>query len=1591
MVQKVNCDAKVIIGGKAGGMLRGMGKMLAHEAVISGYGAISDTDIGVVATNTYDFLETARSFQAPALAQEAKHSAFAVFRDAIAEAAENPMSYGTTVKNVANGQNYTNFYSDLLAGQRMIEGDLLTADADSLEAKLDYSSVDWNDADARDAYLKNIQSYASQTGLRDHAGFVDGRAGSSSDELKILLHTNSREEYTKYIQQFESAIQENFTTALNNAQEQAKTLGYTGSMTDVKAMEKFAATLGGADKAAMENLIRLTDGKINKVDQFILARIAEGHINLDETLAGVRGPDGIKRHFLNGVEIDQKALHALAALNVYAHSDAIASAYTTQALTAIGGSTELAEVDLNNIRHVSVRCKEFEDALTKQGFGAWQTKGGKFQLAVDPNKRGKIKGIGLEHMSMKQLRTIDLSKIENKDVRKALQQYINLREHKETLMSAKELMGNMQMRITQLARKILGDSDLSQAIGQIQSQYRNVQFAMKMWVKIGKFANWVGQKSLQRALRKDARLAKKWGENSQKFQDYIKSRRSGASRQARYDSRVEKRKTAKKARGEKAKAKKKTKIEKLKGSKKGQRRLARSAKKAEKKLLSKAGKQGSNLVRRAGHLAKHGALGTTAGAGGTGAAAAGAGGGAAAAGAGGGAAAAGGGAGGAAAGAGGAAGGASLGVVLIWIIVIAIIVAAVCTLISGIINVIISAATEFDNTLIGKMANWIANFKWPWEATDEDKQNVLWYTMYKLQEEDISAKQVGNVLGESQFHGGMIACTKALAEGGTAGYNSDRTLSTYWDQEHYGASNLGSAPVYYMYTNGITGDPINEYSSIKLCLSMAHAYTYQIETKKHIENFTTYAIGLWKHLNKTEVRAVLTMCPGCYNYDYDCEIKWICGKDKADHGANCGCKGSSWDSTFYSRVYLNNTDTYTAPGAKFTISPDMNYGTSAKLYIVTSGLNHAAMNKTTHGCITLTHDNRTGKYKKDDTKNLGNGTSGWVSAASGQAGKLSALNTSFAANMNNENIGIKRTTTVDSYLDSSGAKLTWYADPYGLKDCFNRQTGANYINGDFSSKGSGILSEKLNSYHFEFCTQSTSTITGCNNQTTLTKYKNDPIWSYHGTKYTGANSIADGNKCNNTWGLCDKSYQDGHSHTYKTLYTCKGHSTEKPCYCGYTEYEYTYTQKTVSGKKVWVATYVGTIENVVADNYSDSRVCSQCTSKTVWLYEGTNLSSKPSKTTIYVCGGHTNHGTFTSDSEYYWSCIDWKWIEPVKDKDGKITREGYWKDNGDGYTKKGNYYICTGYNKDNYVANGTVNVCLGHLKCTSNTLHQYCPGHDFKYCKGHIEYQVERRTTLDSSDSIYSDSWTYTVKATYLWFIEVETVYSPKKDTSHTSLARKDWAGWHEDNVDLMMTMYLSDWYIKYGIGLGTFVGGECSQGEKSAIMDNYNINANTTTDILMANLDFALDACGKVCYYPNGKAVAAGMDASNKFNKPTTAVFDKNNIKRAVGGLDPRYFADWVYRSTHDNSSTAYLTSSITSNTYSVDQWTKAGMPIVNFSDPNNIRSGILIGTYQEDGTGTRYIVYVGIDTGSKTGGGWVTVIKEPISGWKYSTAVQT
>ena len=125
---------------------------------------------------------------------------------------------------------------------------------------------------------------SAQTGLREHVGRNLTEIGTGEQELMILLHTANSDAYAAYIKQFEEQIQKNFSDELASLQNAVKDLGFNGNMHKIGELEKFADTLGGTDKAKVQQLIAAMNGKINKVDRYVLARINSGEIDIQKML-----------------------------------------------------------------------------------------------------------------------------------------------------------------------------------------------------------------------------------------------------------------------------------------------------------------------------------------------------------------------------------------------------------------------------------------------------------------------------------------------------------------------------------------------------------------------------------------------------------------------------------------------------------------------------------------------------------------------------------------------------------------------------------------------------------------------------------------------------------------------------------------------------------------------------------------------------------------------------------------------------------------------------------------------------------------------------------------------------------------------------------------------------------------------------------------------------------------------------------------------------------------------------------------------------------------------------------------------------------
>lgn len=1572
MATPLNTNGFSLISNTGGtGIASQLSKNITREIAMSGYGELGKQDIGWTITHAVDITRTVQSFAAIPMVDEAKHSAFAFFREAIAQSAQeqtNELIQQSTsnmeragLNEAISGNAYTGFYSDVVSGQQAV-GSLLADTPNSPEALLNFSSVDFNNNQSVTEYLDNIREYAGTINLRNSIELNASNIQSEEYGLLILMHTENKEAYSQYIKQFESQIQQNFQKELSTLQDNVKAMGYTGNVKDLKALEAFKNTQSGANASQVQQLIDATNGKINQVDRYILARIHNGDIDIQKIIASGE---------FNGVKLDEKSLSAFKALNIYANSDQITTTFHNDMLEKIGFKSSMQNVDLNNLKHVTMRVKEFEKALSQAGFGA-------------------INGKALSALSIKEIRAIDLSKISDTNILNAMKQYIALRDHQEILSQAKNLMGNFRMRMVSLTRKALGDSDLSQGIGQIQSGYHNAKTALKIWNKVGapaakkvfKFFN-----KTTRALMKymPAPVRRAYLKNVKFMRTIVGKARelwgragSGARKMAS---------EATKALTRKASAKTTQQIAK---------HATRAARSMERKLLLKAGQKVGEVVRHAAHLVSSGAIGTT-GAGTVGVTtaattttvaaattttvAAGATTTTVAAGT------------TAASGGWSALIGAAIAVKTISIIICIIVISMICYTVGGLLQMVGSTALELDNSLLGQILNFFANLKWPWNRTPtpEQQQNVLSYTIASLFNEQYLSTNVKHQLGEGN----------AFYQGGKPSQNTDSSnLSISYDSTPGFGDNeenivKGMSTYKIMGSDGSSKTyPINEYSTVKLTIAMAHAYTYPLDTQKGLQNFSLYATGLWKHLNTTEIKCKLSFCkPG--NQHSKCgKLKYSC-------------------SVYDSYGALSNTYLYVEQAngrVKILTDNELKNGLyvqpNQKYLYITSGPIQQPV-KGVYSCryyVFKPNGRDDANYDSaGDIEVFDAVTKGYLYTLYGKAAitKVSKVDASsiFKEYYDDDEARTKNIYDEDGNVryGSDGEPLDYKLNPNVCVACtepnyhgkhnltqFKRYVTVCGYNQVYSNGCNNVGRETIGSYTITTSCprvpQLYYTSEGCRSVFVVSEH--EELNSEFAQEKIGAlmtdaqfdnyrhilrekldkisNSGSSGIEKQNEIDREKNRLEHKLAHETITIYKCKGHNNQ-PAYC----------KDTIDKPLTLVVkynTYGGGTDmkcinpqTQIIEHYSETKCCDDCKSVygvpyDTWQSNSSNNTvyfttiSKYMKT-FYVCPGVKDHGFFSSDHPNFSNCL---------------TTSGHVN-----YIKY-NVELCNGYTETHY---NYQSVCKGHVQCCNLYGDKYpnvknghipdCPGHELSYCVGDAEYTFTK-TIHDKDESRRYGDWSYTLTQEFLG-IEVNKTYSPLKDTgdSRISLARKDWDGWNDDNIELMANVLTDDWYLKYGYGISSFVGSEISPGEKSKYMESFNISNTSTSAQLMHNLNFAFSSIGRVAYYPGDKAEYPNDDSRNKFNTPAPEVMDNRGYMLAIHGLDYKYYADWVYLSTHEGidapndllSSNSYMCNTkITPNT-------PAGTPIVTHG--TKPRSGILIGMKGN------VVTYIGLsDTG------WASVI---------------
>lgn len=1469
-------------------------RIATERLMSSGSNALGNSDVGYLPRKVEEAIRIISPFVQYSKLTSQQNEMFTSARDAIAEAAQkassqlnmNALSNGSVSNapappsaplntsqavvqqiRAATGSSFTGFYADIRNGE-------LALGADS---PLDVTNVDFNDANSVSDYFNDIQKYANQINIRDHVGYNTAELFTGEQELMILLHTENQEFYGAYIEKFEKQISDNFQRELASLQQNARSLGFTGNVKNVTELESFKNTLSGASKYQVQKLIDATTGKANQVDQYILGRIHNGDIDIQKIVATGQ---------FNGVDLDIESQAAFRALAVYANTDAIATGYHNDILADIGFQSNTSNIDLNNITQVKGRVKEFETALSQAGFGAIGTK-------------------VLKEVPLKQLRTLDMSQYPEK-VQKVLSQYTALREHADTLQKISNAKRGMARSAIAVTRKALGDSDISNGIGQIYSTYKNAEFAMKTAARsvnaIQKF-----DKFLQNHLQNHPKLMQAYQKMRQPIADAYNSTKN-------FIQNIKNR--LPNSSGTNASSTTSTSVT-TQAQNSAQRQATRSAKQttrnaksAQNKLIKQAGKrpnpnaqniaktsqnnitsnanprlsnaqnasktartggvnnsgvqslantskatnvanasQGANMANVAQSANVSANAATTAS---TSASAA------------------------------GTAGGLSAGTIALIVIVVLLVFGAISIYIGMLADMVGQTVASLDDSLL--------SINWPWAATEDQIQNTFMSTIDSLKEEEAKSKDITSQVEKlGTFHSGLTPSSSTESSGVTWGrepfiYNSEESTA---DNTHY------------IFLDG-DKEPINEYTTIKWVISMAHAFTYHIDYKEQLKDFAIYSVGLYNYLNTSTVEAKISFCEGEGTYTYYCNTP-------------------ETNSPLYKNIVNTHKYHYVTSDEKIngrTLAVDED----ELLYIV----NGTIVPHTNYGCVRYVYD----AQHKTATKYVnGSSPSTWNISV------VSLFNNSDSwknwwNQEHDKSVPNKAVRSTGKY-DENGKLVYYDLAPNIAPECLSDYTASEFVNHVTYCSATDIESGKCNnSLHKLYKTVSTP-ITEMKYDTDDTKIlrtNNGSSTYYHWTTSTPAAS-----------------------HSYQTVvyYSCKGHDDTTYCTDGYVILSASYTWNEAMGE--YTVGYPHLYNNVIGttpgdcDNY-DSVMGYDAEE---WLNDKTAAIPKR---TYYYCKGHEDytHADHTAD---YTAC----------DNRSNV---------------KTGYYNCqheeiTGYDVEKFY----VDVCKGHILCSG--MHYECPGHKFTYCSSHIAYTLTRET-LSSEESMYSDDWEYTVSSNFLW-VDTSKTYSPAKEPRDgvQSLARKDWAKWGKWEKEAAMLIFSSDWYLNYGLGLADFVGAQASQHEILCIKEQYNIVDAEMSDILRAYLDTAFYSIGRIGYFPGDMAVCGGYDGNN-FNTTVPEderQFDNHGVLVGVHGLDSIYYADWVYRTTRNDATTALLTNpaeQVSRVTELVTSSTPAGAPIVCKDASGINRTGILVGVKNGQ------ITYIGMGMGN-----WVTLVTEPIGNW--------
>ena len=766
----------------------------------------------------------------------------------------------------------------------------------------------------------------------------------------------------------------------------------------------------------------------------------------------------------------------------------------------------------------------------------------------------------------------------------------------------------------------------------------------------------------------------------------------------------------------------------------------------------------------------------------------------------------------------------------------------------------ISAGTAMEAMIepLASFDEWLCSLKWPWEATDEEKENALLSTLETILELEKETGSADYWLEQLKAGGKMYyyfvdpKTNKVNKIDFTSADGSaivkDNTYFRFYEQNEEEGNEIIL--------------PVNDYSVAKLTLAMSHAFTLPLSMDSDLKVFAKYAVGLWNYLysHKLELHMVITP-DSVSTLNYYCN-EYI-AKDNYRPGSEEKSKNPNFNDKLYSYCILDSDYTIgseiavdpTASGllmigsgsGSFYYQDSYDAKSTDKLLLVDSHLQE----KSVVGCLKTMYNAKNGTKTTYLTSNMQK-----VSTENTEIGQLSDFVTTTSKSglyklMNDDNITGNPLSKYIVTNKKNGTVISYKANPTVAKECAEHE-----FKELFSTNNVDTAKKILNNTTINYCSNLSILNGSCNNHTTL--YCDGCISgnkTYHGISI----SFSDGTSLNH---VIVSNNSDCDNKGNVMLYTCSGH--EKTNYHG----------STVKDKDG--------IYFMFASKY---KCCENSFPQKITTPDGKT-------STYYICHGYTVKEYCGGGLLMQTPCTNCK-SQP--------------------------YFVCKGHAG---VYCPGHEVCLGHFTESDCTGHYHCDGHTLKYSIGSPKYELITTIIGSGDKEALFKDWEYSVytkKKILWWTADAHVNYKSSDLVEELSKdASIKETGWNDDKVMEVFALLDKDWYDEYGISSTSFKGGQFGEGEirnvlKSAGITQDNISLERYNTILAA-----FEAIGRIPYYPDGHASNATLEGNSFGAQTGLPPVTEGRYEYSTIGLGKKWFADYCVWTGSDNGNGIYTRSHI-------------------------------------------------------------------------------